>query len=312
MFDLEQEQNESRRVTVMPGEIITTEDGFLRGHGTYILKSASSLLTSQISGSELKEGDAVGKDEEESEYDGPEGQSLVSSVAGTVLRVNKLITVQPRKSRYSGDVGDIVVGRIIEVGNKRWKVDINARQSATLLLGSINLPGGALRRRTIEDQLQMRSLFTEGDLISAEVSSLYQSGSAAIHTRSMRYGKLENGQVVVVPSALIKRVKQHFVSLPCGVDCIFGHNGGIWITSRSNEFDEREDTEQTRNVSEMEEKKKKHSLRRITAEERLAISKVRNAIILLASKFDKISPESVMKLYNSSDTLTLGRKQQEG
>ena len=34
------------------------------------------------------------------------------------------------------------MGRIIELGPKRWKVDIKGRQDAVLLLSSINLPGG--------------------------------------------------------------------------------------------------------------------------------------------------------------------------
>lgn len=40
------------------------------------------------------------------------------------------------KARYSGAIGDVIVGRIVEVGNKRWKVDINAKQDAVLLLGN--------------------------------------------------------------------------------------------------------------------------------------------------------------------------------
>lgn len=35
-----------------------------------------------------------------------------------------------------------------------------------LQLASVNLPGGVQRMRTYEDQLQMRSLYTENDLIS--------------------------------------------------------------------------------------------------------------------------------------------------
>jgi len=29
---------------------------------------------------------------------------------------------------YVGEIGDVVVGRVVEVSAKRWKVDINARQ----------------------------------------------------------------------------------------------------------------------------------------------------------------------------------------
>jgi len=138
-------------VVLTPGSIVQAPEGFLRGHGTYT-----------------------------------QGDALIASVAGVVKRVNKLTTVYPPKARYAGAVGDVVVGRVTEVGNKRWKVEINAQQDGVLLLGSINLPGGAQRRRTLEDQLQMRSLFAENDVISGEVASFYKDGMIALQTRSLK------------------------------------------------------------------------------------------------------------------------------
>lgn len=41
-----------------------------------------------------------------------------------------------------GEVGDVVVARIIDVQQKRWKVDTNSRLDSVLLLSSVNLPGG--------------------------------------------------------------------------------------------------------------------------------------------------------------------------
>jgi exosome complex component RRP4 len=86
-----------------------------------------------------------------------ESEQVVSSVTGTIERVNKLISVRALKSRwvtfirrvlqetndrYIPEVGDLVIGRIVEVGSSRWKVDANARQDAVLMLSSVNLPGG--------------------------------------------------------------------------------------------------------------------------------------------------------------------------
>jgi exosome complex component RRP4 len=62
-----------------------------------------------------------------------------------------------------------VVGRVIEVQQKRWRVDTNSRLHSVLLLTSVNLPGGELRRKSIEDELMMREYLKEGDLVSAEV-----------------------------------------------------------------------------------------------------------------------------------------------
>lgn len=69
---------------------------------------------------------------------------LKSSVAGLKEEVNKLISVRPLKSRYNGEIGDVVIGRITEVQQKRWKVETNSRLDSVLLLSSVNLPGGEL------------------------------------------------------------------------------------------------------------------------------------------------------------------------
>lgn len=58
----------------------------------------------------------------------------------------------------------------------------------------------------------------------------------------MKYGNLIGGQLLCVPAALIKRCKQHFLDLPCGVSIILGNNGFIWL-SRSLTEDERKEKE---------------------------------------------------------------------
>ena len=40
----------------------------------------------------------------------------------------------------------MVVGYIVEVQEKKWRVDISSRQDANLPLTSVNLPGGEQRR----------------------------------------------------------------------------------------------------------------------------------------------------------------------
>ena len=92
----------------------------------------------------------------------------------------------------------MVVGRIVEVQSRRWKVDVAAPLLAQLPLSAINLPGGILRRRTSADELQIRTFFSEGDLVVAEVQSVHSDGSASLHTRSLKYGKLRNGIFLAV------------------------------------------------------------------------------------------------------------------
>lgn len=149
-------------------------------------------------------------------------------------KVNKLISVKPLKSRYVGEIGDVIVGRITEVQQKRWKVNTNSRLDSVLFLASVNLPGGELRRRSAEDEQMMRKFLQEGDLISAEVQNVFVDGSLSLHTRSLKYGKLSQGVLVKVFPSLIKRRKTHFHNLPCGASIILGNNGFIWISPTIN------------------------------------------------------------------------------
>lgn len=91
---------------------------------------------------------------------------LVATVCGAVDRVNKLVTVRTLHRRYAAEIGDVVVGRVSEVVSKRWRINLESRQEVHLMLSAVSLPGGVQRRRTAEDELNMRSVFKEGDLLS--------------------------------------------------------------------------------------------------------------------------------------------------
>ena len=122
---------------------------------------------------------------------------------------------------------------------KRWKVDLSAPLLAHLPLSAINLPGGILRKRTSTDELAIRTFFAEGDLLVAEVQSVYQDGAASLHTRSLRYGKLRNGVFLSVSGTggggggVVRSRRQVWTVLTANgggeVDVVLGVNGYIWI-----------------------------------------------------------------------------------
>ncbi|XP_065068427.1 exosome complex component RRP4-like [Rhopilema esculentum] len=238
---------------VTPGDIITEDAGFMRGHGTYLNEN-----------------------------------KLFASVAGVVERVNKLVSVKPLKTKYTGEVGDVVVGRITEVVQKRWKVDTFSKLDSVLLLSAVNLPGGELRRRSAEDELVMREYLSEGDLIFAEVQSLYADGSLSLHTRSLKYGKLPQGTLIKVSPSLIKRCKIHVHDLPCGATVILGNNGYIWIGP----------------VMSQESDLSLHSSERIEKEiskrDREVIARLRNCISCLAESKVLLYDTSILYAYEAS------------
>ncbi|GAA6069963.1 exosome complex component RRP4 [Tachysurus ichikawai] len=216
-------------------------------------------------------------------------EKLTASVAGEVERVNKLICVRPLKTRFNGEVGDVVVGRITEVQQKRWKVETNSRLDSILLLSSVNLPGGELRRRSAEDELTMRVYLQEGDLISAEVQSVFSDGALSLHTRSLKYGKLGQGVFVQVSPSLIKRQKTHFHNLTCGASIILGNNGYIWIYPTPGHQDEEAGGYYT-------------SLAPIPLPDREVISRLRNCLLSLAAHKVLLYDTSILYCYESSMT----------
>jgi exosome complex component RRP4 len=149
------------------------------------------------------------------------------------------VSVKPLRARYNPEIGDLVVGRIVEVQAKRWRVDVGSSQLAILMISAINLPGGILRKRTETDELQIRSFFAEGDLVVAEVQQLHQDGAASLHTRSLRYGKLRNGVFLAVSGTgggggVVRAKRQVWTMDVSGgtskVDVLLGVNGYIWIS----------------------------------------------------------------------------------
>ncbi|KAJ4361869.1 Exosome complex component rrp4 [Neocucurbitaria cava] len=194
---------------VTPGEHITSDPQWMRGHGTYV----------------------------------PTGDStIISTVAGHLHKTNKLLSVQPLRARYQPEIGDLVVGRIVSVQTKKWSVDIAAPMLASLPLSSINLPGGILRRRTAVDELNIRTFFSEGDLLVAEVQTLHQDNTASLHTRSLKYGKLRNGLFTSLSGAgggilsrrggVVRSRRQVFtLNTAAGeIDVVLGVNGYIFIS----------------------------------------------------------------------------------
>ena len=199
---------------VTPGEVITTNPQWMRGHGTYTSAQADD-----------------GNDDDST--------AIVSSLAGVISRTNKLLSVRPLRARYTPEVGDLVVGRIVEVQSKRWRVDVGSVQLAGLPLSAINLPGGIQRRRTETDELAIRSFFAEGDLLVAEVQQLYADGGAVLHTRSLRYGKLRNGVFLAVAGVgggggVVRSRRQVWTmevgALQSKIDVVLGVNGYVWIS----------------------------------------------------------------------------------
>lgn len=176
-----------------PGNDICEADGFIKGHGTEI-----------------------------------KSNHIVSTYYGNVKQINKLITVIPLvSSRYTPEVGDVIIGRVTQIFNKRWRLETNSKNDTTLSLSAINLPGVMQRRKSEEDEMNMHSFFAVKDLLVCEVQKVSQNGNASLHTRNEKYGKLSNGTLIIIPHILLTPMRSRFLQKH-GIEIIVGCNGYIW------------------------------------------------------------------------------------
>lgn len=271
---LSSKANSNASVTVADTIPVNQEDGILKGHGT----------------SEI-------------------GDEVIATVCGVVERVNKLVYVRALRARYKPETGDIIVGRVIEVAPKRWRLEINFSQDAVLMLSSMNLPDGIQRRRTALDELNMRSIFEENDVICAEVRGFQHDGSLHLQARSQKYGKLERGQLLTIPAYLVKRRKQHFHHLDqYGIDLILGCNGFIWV----GEHVEVKDAMVEDQVEKSEQQKNKptislaeQELTYTPIETRLHICRTANAVRVLSSLGFSINVDVIAATVELSRSLSL-------
>mmetsp|Transcript_34806 Transcript_34806/g.80455 ORF Transcript_34806/g.80455 Transcript_34806/m.80455 type:complete len:363 (-) Transcript_34806:223-1311(-) len=314
---------------VIPGQVLVSEPGFLRGHGTYT-ESANSYPSSSaprwtIPGSDTH---AEGDNEEcgdagfLTEFNGSsqrhheKSSRLIACQAGTVRRIHRLLSVAPAASppyAPSASVGDLVVGRVSQIQTARWTVRLGPGcRDAPLPLSSVNLPGGVQRIRTSEDALTMSKLFAPGDLLSAEVAKTSPGGDVVLHTRSLRYGKLENGTYAHVPSHLIRRRAQHIVTLPprVGCDVLLGLNGGVWIqrtyptewtTGMGTDGEDMAGTAGAEALAEdLQKVRKRHADTPMDSTTAKNMIRVRNAICCLGEVRRMIDPDTIVAVYDES------------
>mmetsp|Transcript_5311 Transcript_5311/g.21711 ORF Transcript_5311/g.21711 Transcript_5311/m.21711 type:complete len:275 (+) Transcript_5311:388-1212(+) len=135
-------------------------------------------------------------------------------MCGILEQVDRLLRVRPLHIRFAPATGDVVIGRVTDVAKGHWKLDISSRLSGNLHLSSVDLPGREQRRRTAMDEMNMRNLYGQNDLISAEVQSSQLGAPTVLHTRNLKYGCLSQGQLISITPALVKRVHQHFYRFP--------------------------------------------------------------------------------------------------
>ncbi len=147
----------------------------------------------------------------------------------------KRVYVVALKGCYMPQIGDLVVGKVIEVEMSGWSVDIGSPYTAMLFVSeALNKPFNPRRD-------ELTKYFTVGDVVLAKVISLDRTRNPILTVRGSGLGKMTRGYVINIASAKIPRLigrKGSMINMlkrETGCSIIVGQNGRIIVSGRKTE-----------------------------------------------------------------------------
>jgi exosome complex component RRP4 len=164
------------------------------------------------------------------------GTQIFSACIGILEVDGDRVFVVPLKGGYIPRVGDLIAGRIVDVGLSGWSVDIRAPYEAMLPASETPGPRGPRRR-------DLSSTYDVGDMVLAEVLAFDRTRDPLLTVKGPGLGKVATGRVVEISAAKIPRLigrKGSMISmLKRETECqiTVGQNGValVWGKSPENE-----------------------------------------------------------------------------
>ena len=166
------------------------------------------------------------------------GQNIYSTVVGLAELKNNTINVIPLKRTYIPSPGDLVIGKITNVGVTSWQVDIASPYIAILQASDAFLKPIDV---TKED---LRKYFDVGDYIIAKVLTFDRTRDPLLTVKEAGCGRIDKGVVVEINPSKVPRIigrKGSMISLiksKLNVEIVVGKNGRIWIYSENPKAEE--------------------------------------------------------------------------
>ncbi|WP_297071719.1 exosome complex RNA-binding protein Rrp4 [Thermococcus sp.] len=168
-----------------------------------------------------------------------EGNRVYSTVVGLVEIRNEAIRVIPLEGPYIPEVGDNVIGKIVDVRFSNWSVDIGAPYEANLRVQD------ASEERIDILKTDLRRIFDIGDIVYAKVKAYNEINQIDLTTRGMPFkgGPLRGGQLVRITSYKVPRLigkggsMINMIKKLTGTRIIVGQNGWVWVSGRKEELE---------------------------------------------------------------------------
>ena len=128
------------------------------------------------------------------------GRRLYSSKIGVLSTNKKVISVIALHGIYEPKVGDLVIGKIVDIGAYRWMVDI--RSPYVAILNASDYFRGRFNpvRNSLMDALSL------GDMIAAQIVEFDRTKNPILTVQGSGLGKITKGRIVELTPSKIPRL----------------------------------------------------------------------------------------------------------
>ncbi len=160
------------------------------------------------------------------------GKRIYACRSGLVEYNENEVKVVALNAFYIPSVGDIVIGKVIEMNVNGWVVDINSPYQAMLRASDV------FERSFKPQRDELSEILDIGDLIIAKITSFDRTRAPTLTMRELGLGKITRGQIVKITPTKIPRVigrKGSMINLlkkETGCRITVGQNGLILVSGR--------------------------------------------------------------------------------
>ncbi len=164
-----------------------------------------------------------------------EDGKIYATRVGLVEYEDHRVFVVALKAFYAPSVGDMVIGKIVELGLGSWLVDIKAPYPAVLRASDV------FNRPFKPQRDDMPHILDVGDMVKAKIVAYDRTRAPLLTVREPDLGKIDRGQIVEITPTKIPRVigrKGSMIAMlkqETNCQITVGQNGVVHVRGRSPE-----------------------------------------------------------------------------
>ena len=163
-----------------------------------------------------------------------EENKVISSLLGMINIDGRVLKVIPLSGRYLPRVGDVIIGKIIDVMISGWRVDTNSAYSAVLSLkeGTTSF---------VQRGSDLTKYYDIGDYIVAKIINVTSQKLVDLTMKGPGLKKLKGGTIIKVNHTKVPRIigkngsMINLIKELTNCKIIVGQNGIVWIQGQPEE-----------------------------------------------------------------------------